>query len=102
MYTYIKCMLNLRNDIPLKENVIDRVQQELAIIRDHSLAIEELVRFATQEKVYLTRQEVAELLRCDTKHIPRQIPNVRVSKNWVYDRDDVYKFLETRKRTRKY
>ena len=91
-------MLNLRTDIPIKEEVIDMVQNQLAQVRDMTLEIEQTLKMAMNEKVLLTREELAKMLRCDVKKIPRPIPRMRVGSQYLFSLEDVNAFLDSKKR----
>lgn len=91
-------MLNLRTDVPIKQDVLEAVQNRLAQQRDLSLEIEQMLKMCIDDEVLLTRSEVAKMLRCDEKKIPRAIPRMRVSSNYLFDKNDVKAFLESKKR----
>lgn len=91
-------MLNLRTDVPVKEDVIETVQNQLAQMRDLTLEVEQTLRLCVSKHIYLTRAEVAEMLRCDEKKIPRPIPRMRVGRQYLFDQDDVKAFLDSKKR----
>lgn len=93
-------MLNIRTDIPIKQNAVDYAQELFAQIRDLTLEAEQTLKVATQEKTLLTKQEVGKLLRCDPKKIPKVIPHLRVGMNVLYDQQDVYTFIDSRKQKR--
>lgn len=91
-------MLNLRTDVPIKEDVIETIQNQLAQMRDLTLEVEQTLRLSVNKHLYLTRSEVAEMLRCDEKKIPRPIPRMRVGRQYLFDQDDVKAFLDSKKR----
>ncbi|MBO7715858.1 MAG: hypothetical protein J6S85_20005 [Methanobrevibacter sp.] len=90
-------MLNIRTDIPIKQNSIDYAQELFAQIRDLTLEAEQVLKVATQAKTLLTRDEVSKILRCDLKKIPKVIPHIRVGMNILYDQQDVYTFIDSKK-----
>lgn len=91
-------MINLRTDVPLPEEVIQRVQTISAQIRDLLLEQEQVLLLGINKKQLLKREEVAKLLRCDEHKIPRAIPRIRVGKNWLFELQDVESFIESKKR----
>ena len=91
-------MLNLRTDVPVKEDVLEAVQNKLAQIRDLCLEIEQTMKLAVDEHILLTREEVAKMLRCEEKKIPGVIPKMRIGKQYLFDQNDIKAFLESKKR----
>lgn len=92
-------MLNLRDDVILKETVSERIMQNNAEIRDLLIENEQLIKMAKDPTILLTRKEVADRLRCDEIKIPRAIPRIRVGKNYLFQVGDVEEFINQRKRT---
>ena len=87
-------MLDLKTDIPVKQDCIEAIQDKFAQIRDLMSESEVLLKNAiTPDDVLLTQQEVADYLRCDMKHIPRQIPRLRVSSKMLFRRSDVTSYV---------
>lgn len=93
-------MLDIRKDIPVKEDAIDRINQTYGQIVDLLNECREIMGVAAKGRVLLKREEVANILRCEPKSIPRVIPNIRVGRNWLYEEKDVYDFIESRKKKR--
>lgn len=93
-------MLNIRSDVPIKQDAVDAVQELFAQIRDLTLEAEQLLKLATQEKVLLTREEVAKLLRCDESKVPKVIPSIRTGRKRLFEQKDVYAFIESKKHKR--
>lgn len=91
-------MLNIRTDIPIKENVIETTQNILAQVRDLTLEIEQVLKMAIEDDVLLLKEEVAQRLHCDKAKIPRSIPKMRVGKNTLYSLKDLNAFLQSKKR----
>lgn len=91
-------MLNLRTDVPIKEDVIETVQTQLAQIRELTLEVEQTLKLCLDTHVLLTRSEVAKMLRCPENKIPRPIPRMRVGSQYLFDQDDIKAFLDSKKR----
>jgi len=91
-------MIDLTNDIPLKEKIIERLGVLTSQIRTISLEIDALVKTASQEKVFLTKQEVAEMLHCEPRHVPKKIPRFRVGNTYLIDSSDLTAFINNAKR----
>lgn len=90
-------MLSLRNDVTLKKDVISEIQSEMAQIREKTLEVEQILKFALKERLLLTKKEVAERLRCEEKKIPRDIPRVRVGNQYLFRDEDVESFIESKR-----
>lgn len=93
-------MLDLRTDILVKEDVIARFQQNDAQIRDLLNENELILAKLKEPHLLMTRQEVAERLRCEAEKIPKAIPRTRIGKNWLYDKSEVEAYII--RKTRKY
>lgn len=89
-------MINLRVDLPVKQDVVDLIQLKIAQIRDELVEIEELMRNATQERILLTKEEVQKFLRVEK--VPPAIKKIRCGNKWLYERQDVYNFIDSKKR----
>lgn len=92
-------MINLRKDYPLKRDIIDEIQQRMAMIRDLTLETEQLVHEATKKESYLTKDELRRLIRLsDDEPIPAGIKKIRVKNKYIYAEKDVIDFIESKKR----
>lgn len=91
-------MLNLRDDVLLKEDVSERIMQNNAEIRDLLTENEQLIKFAKDPSLLMTREEVAERLRCDVHKIPRSIPRIRCGKQYLFEVGDIDEFIQTHKK----
>jgi len=91
-------MLNLRTDIPVKEDVIEQVEHLHAQIRDLLFEQEQLLKLSIGEDLLLTRDEVAIKLRCEPKKIPKCIPKIRIGNNYLYELKDVNAFVRSKKK----
>ena len=91
-------MLNLRTDIPIKADVIDQINLRHAQIRDLLIEEEQLMALANDNKVLLTREEVARKLRCTVDKIPRPIPRIRIGKNYLFETGDVEAYIQSKKK----
>lgn len=90
-------MLNLKSDLPIKENLSNELQFRIAQIRDLLLEVEQIQKLQIEaEDLYYTREELAAKFKCDPHKIPRAIPSLRVSKNILYRKSDVDEFIENR------
>lgn len=88
-------MLDIRTDIPIKQNCIEAIQDKFAQIRDLMSESELLLKNAiSPDDILLTQEEVAEKFRCDVKHIPRQIPRMRCSGKVLFQISDVNNFIQ--------
>lgn len=95
-------MLNLKNDIPVKEEIDKAIESRIAQITDLLGEVKELNRKALDsEHTYLTREELAQMFHTDIKHVPRAISSFRVGKNVLYKQSDVETFIESRMTKRK-
>lgn len=94
-------MLNLKSDIPIKEELSEAFQLRIAQARDLLLEMEQIMKLELEaEDICYTRKELAEKFKCDEHKIPRAIPSFRVSKNILYRKRDVDEFIESRLRKR--
>lgn len=91
-------MLNLKTDIPIKTDVIEAVQVQLAQIREMTLEVEQILKLALADNIYYTREETAKMLRCDGKKIPSKIPRFRVGNQYLFDLKDINDFIAQKKR----
>ena len=99
---YTASMLNLKNDIPIKEEIDKAIESRIAQITDLLGEVKELNRKALDsEHTYLTREELAQMFHCDPKKTPRAIPCFRVGKNVLYKQSDIEAFIESRMTKRK-
>lgn len=95
-------MLNLKNDIPVKESIDAAIESRIAQISDLLGEVKELNHKALDsEHIYITRDELATMFHCDPKKTPRAIPCFRVGKNVLYKQSDVDAFIESRMTKRK-
>lgn len=91
-------MIDLRTDIPVKEDLTKRIQLILSQIRELTLEVEQVLALAIDKHVLLTRKEVAEMLRCEEKKVPRPIPRIRSGRNWLFELADVEAFIASKKK----
>lgn len=89
-------MIDITNDVPLKSELIKRVQILGAQIRDITFEIEQVLVASKDPNLLMTRKEVAERLRCDPKKIPRTIKRARVGNEWLFRVGDVDSFIESK------
>lgn len=88
-------MLNIKTDIPIKQDCIEAIQDKFAQIRDLMSESEVLLKNAiAPDDILLTQEEVAEKFHCDTKHIPRQIPRFRCAGKVLFQLSDVNNFIQ--------
>ena len=88
-------MLNLRTDIPVKQDVIEQIEHLHAQIRDLLVEQEQLLRLAIDEDLLLTKEEVKQKLRCDK--VPKQIPHIRIGNTFLYQLGDINAFIKEKK-----
>lgn len=91
-------MVNIRQEAAVREECIEKMSLVLAQMREMILEVEKLARLMATDDYLLTRGEVAEYLRCDETHIPKSIPRMRVSKNYLFRKKDVDAFLNSKRR----
>lgn len=91
-------MIDLKKDFPLKEEVIEKIALNNAQIRDLLTENEQLVRELHNERIYLTKPEVAAILRCTEEKIHPGIPKTRIGNNYLWLKEDVYEFLDSKKK----
>lgn len=93
-------MLDLRTDVPIRKEVLDEVQTRFAQIRDLQDEAMTLLAIAVNNKqeVYLTRPEVASMLRCEEKRIPRDIPRCKRGKEYLFSSEDVKNWVKSHKK----
>ena len=90
-------MLNLKSNVPVKEELSEELQFRVAQIRDLLLEIEQIQKLQLEaEDICYTREELAHKFKCDPKKIPRAIPSFRVSRNILYKKSDVDAFIKAR------
>lgn len=88
-------MLDIKTDIPVKQDCIEAIQDKFSQIRDLMSESELLLKSAINpDDTLLTQEEVANFLRCDTKHIPRQIPRFRSGGKVLFQQSDVNNFIK--------
>lgn len=91
-------MLDLRTDIPLKQDCVEAIQDKFAQIRDLLTECEQIVKLCidSKEKILLTRAEAAEYLRCKPNHIPRSIPRFRMECDLRFREADLKAFVDSK------
>lgn len=89
-------MFSLRTDIPIKKDAVDEAGVVISQIRDKLTELEALLRTATQERAFFTKKEVQELIRSQT--IPSSIPRIRRGLDTIFEKSDVYNYLDSKKR----
>lgn len=90
-------MLELRTDVPIRKEVLEEVQTKFAQIRDLQDEAVTLLTIAanTEAETYLTRSEVANILRCEEKRIPRDIPRCKRGKDYLFSSFDVKNWVKS-------
>lgn len=91
-------MLDIRKDLPIRENIIQFRQLKYQQIRDILLELEQADALLQDKSVLLTREEAAEKLRCDPLKIPSKIPRVRVGSKRLFQLGDIEAFIAEKKR----
>jgi hypothetical protein len=93
-------MLDLKTDMPIKEELVKEVQVKFAQAKDiMDEALNLLQISVTKEKakeILLTREEVAEKLRCKTNEIPRSVPRFKSGKQWLFPSKDLDEWIKER------
>lgn len=91
-------MLDLRKDVPIREEIVQFRQLKHQQIRDILLELEQADALLQDKTVLLTREETAEKLRCDPNKIPSRIPRVRVGSKRLFQLGDIEQFIAEKKR----
>lgn len=91
-------MLDLRKDIPIREEIVQFRQLKHQQIRDILLELEQADALLQDKSVLLTREETAEKLRCEPDKIPSKIPRIRVGSKRLFQLGDIEHFIESKKR----
>lgn len=96
-------MLNLTNEIPVKQDCIEAAQNIIGQVRDLCVELEEILHLSVKAQDHLlTRQEVADYLRTAPDKIPHQIPRFRLANDLRFRESDVRAYVEERIKSRKY
>lgn len=94
---YNVSMLDLKKDIPVRQECFDVVEDKIAQIRDLLLEAEQTLHMAVETKdCLLTKEEVAEYFRCSPNAIPRAIPRFRQSGSSLFLKSDVDAYVNKR------
>lgn len=92
-------MLNIKNGVmKTQEELTQFTQLKRQQIRDILLEIEQAEAMYHDRSVLLTREEVAEKLRTDVKHIPHAIPRMRMGNKSLYQLGDIEDFILSKKK----
>lgn len=91
-------MVNIRQEAVVREECMEKLELVLAQMREMILEVEKIAKLMTTDDYLLTRDEVSAYLRCDNTHIPKSIPRMRVSKNYLFRKRDVDAFLNSKRR----
>jgi hypothetical protein len=83
-----------------KEDFIEQISRRQQAVRDLLNDIDTLVAAYVNSR-NLTKQEVAEYLRCDPTSIPKDIPSAHIGRNWIYRQADVDKWLKENTRSKR-
>lgn len=89
-------MIDIKTDIPVREECFKAVQDIHAQIRDLLVEEEQLLHAAVSDEVLMTAEEVAEFFRTDKKHIPNGIPKLRRGCVSLYPKTEVLNYVKAK------
>ena len=81
------------------EDYLKQSAMIIATIRDLLNDLEILTKVYVEDK-HLVADEVAEYLRCTPTQIPRDIPGIKIGRNYLYKKSDVDKWILEHKKVR--
>lgn len=81
------------------EDYLKEVGALAATVRDLLNDIELLTKMYVEDK-NLTSVEVADFFRCERTQIPRDIPCVKIGRNYLYKKSDIDKWIADHKNFR--
>ena len=93
-------MLNIKTDIPVKEDIQEAINARLAQAHDLLNEVQVLERMKLEQDVFVSKQELADRFHCDVKQVPHQIPSIRMGKTYLYKESDVAEFIKSRTKRR--
>lgn len=92
-------MLNIKTDIPVKEDLTESLQNIFAQIRDLLIEAEQQLAFVRANGDYfLTKKEVAEYFHCEVSKIPRAIPRLRRGNDLLFKKSDIDEYVKMKTR----
>ena len=89
-------MINMRTDIPVKEELIDKVKLYLAQINDLCVKVNGTLEELVKDDKLLTKEQIMEYFHMDK--IPTGLPKIRVGNKMMALESDVKDYINKRKR----
>lgn len=92
-------MIDLGTSQPTTENFMEAMSRLTAQAREAVDGMELLARQYVNGEVYITEEEAAEILKCNTDKIPVRVPRyIPVMGNgYLYKRGEVIDFIESKR-----
>lgn len=83
----------------ISEDYLKEISSISATIKDLLNDMELLTKVYIEDK-NMTSVEVATFFRCETSQIPKEIPCIKIGRNYLYKKSDIDKWLLDHKRNR--
>ena len=90
-------MINLNTEYPEKEDIEEARDRIFARLREDINDLELLFKRIIDGRSYLSKDEVAMMLRCTEDELPKALPKYQAGRNYIYKVADVVEFIESRR-----
>ena len=90
-------MIELNSEYPDKESIKDGFTRIMANIREDLSDMELLMRRVIDGRTYMTKEEVAAMLKCGEDELPQKLVKYHVGRNYLYKLSDIFEFVESRR-----
>lgn len=90
-------MIDLNTEYPDKESIMEAFDRVTSRLRNDLLDLEFLFKRIIDGRTYISTEDAAKLLCCNSDELPTKLPKYHVGRNYLYKISDVIEFVESRK-----